>query len=98
ERMATMGVAPNGLPGDLVAKRTWEDYPIGQAQAAEHLGALDVVYTGVIEDHRAVMDEAGDVDPITEDILIGQVAQLEQFQWFIRAHLEDDEGNLATQG
>ena len=98
ERMATMGVAPNGCAGDLVAKRTWEDYPIGQAQAAEHLGALDVVYTGVIEDHRAVIEEAGDVDPITEDILIGQVAQLEQFQWFIRAHLEDDEGNLATQG
>ncbi|MGD8214222.1 Dps family protein [Aestuariimicrobium sp. Y1814] len=98
ERMATLGVAPNGCPGDLVAQRTWEDYPIGQAQASEHLGALDIVYSGVITDHRALIEEAGEVDPITEDMLIGQVTQLEQFQWFIRAHLEDDQGNLATQG
>ncbi|MBO1030532.1 DNA starvation/stationary phase protection protein [Tessaracoccus sp. SD287] len=98
ERMATMGVAPNGCPGALVAQRTWQDYPIGQAQAAEHLGALDVVYVGIIEDHRELIEEAGDIDPITEDMLIAQVAQLEQFQWFLRAHLEDDQGNLATDG
>lgn len=98
ERMATLGVAPNGLPGDLVSRRSWEDYPIGQAQAAEHLGALDIVYTGVIEDHRELIDESEDIDLVTQDMLIGQVAQLEQFQWFIRAHLEDDAGNLATQG
>ncbi|HHW83612.1 MAG TPA: DNA starvation/stationary phase protection protein [Actinomycetales bacterium] len=96
ERMATMGIAPNGLPGHLVKTRTWEDYPIGLAQAAEHLGALDLVYTGVIEDHRKVIEEAGDVDPITEDMLISQVAELELFQWFIRAHIMDDEGSLAT--
>ncbi|MGB3956180.1 MAG: DNA starvation/stationary phase protection protein [Brooklawnia sp.] len=97
ERMAAMGVPPNGLPGDLVAKRTWDDYPIMLGQAAEHLGALDLVYTGVIKDHRKAIEQAGEVDPVTEDLLIGQVAQLEQYQWFIRAHLMDDEGRLATQ-
>lgn len=98
ERMATLGVAPNGCPGALVKARTWEDYPIGQAQAAEHLGALDLVYSGVIEDHRELIEEAEDIDLVTQDMLIAQVAELEKFQWFIRAHLEDDEGNLATQG
>lgn len=98
ERMATMGVAPNGCPGDLVARRTWDDYPIGLAQAAEHLAALDLVYSGVIKDHRALVDEAEDVDLVTQDLLIGQVAELEKYQWFIRAHLMDDDGNLATQG
>lgn len=97
ERMAAMGVPPNGLPGDLVAKRTWQDYPIGLAQAAEHLGALDLVYTGIIEDHRKAIEQAGDIDPVTEDLLIGQVGLLEQYQWFIRAHLMDDQGRLATQ-
>ncbi|MDO5496045.1 MAG: DNA starvation/stationary phase protection protein [bacterium] len=97
ERMATMGIAPNGLPGHLVETRTWEDYPIGLAQAAEHLGALDLVYSGVIEDHRTVIEEAGDIDPITEDMLISQVAEMELYQWFIRAHIMDDEGTLATQ-
>ncbi|MDO5737187.1 MAG: DNA starvation/stationary phase protection protein [Propionibacteriaceae bacterium] len=96
ERMATMGVPPVGTPGALVKDRDWEDYSIGLAQASEHLGALDMVYTRVIENHRRVLDMAGDVDPITEDMLIGQTGEMEQYQWFVRAHLQDDEGNLST--
>ena len=96
ERMATMGVPPVGTPGALVEDRDWNDYPIGLAQASEHLGALDVFYSRVIENHRAVIEVAGDIDPVTEDILIGQTGQMEQYQWFIRAHLQDDEGTLST--
>jgi starvation-inducible DNA-binding protein len=95
ERMATMGVAPVGLPGALVADRDWDDYPVGRADTTVHLAALDAVYSGVIEDHRAVIEEVGDVDPVTEDLLIGQVADLEQYQWFVRAHLQDAGGSVA---
>ena len=96
ERMATMGVPPVGTPGALVKDRDWDDYSIGLAQASEHLGALDLVYSRVIENHRRVIELAGDVDPITEDILIGQTGEMEQYQWFVRAHLQDDEGTLST--
>lgn len=96
ERMATMGVPPVGTPGALVADRNWDDYPIGLAQASEHLGALDIAYSRVIENHRRVLDIAGDIDPITEDMLIGQTGEMEQYQWFVRAHLQDDEGHLST--
>ncbi|GAA1393269.1 DNA starvation/stationary phase protection protein [Luteococcus peritonei] len=98
ERMRTMGVAPVGTPGALVQARSWEDYPVMTAQAAEHLAALDLVYSGVIEDHRSLVDESEQVDPITQDILIGQVTELEKFQWFVRSHLIDDSGKLATDG
>ncbi|OYN89186.1 Dps family protein [Parenemella sanctibonifatiensis] len=98
ERMATMGVEPIGTPGDLVATRTWEDYPIGRAQAAEHLAALDLVFDGVISGHRDVMNEAGKVDAVVEDILIGQIKELEKSQWFVRSHLIDNDGNLASAG
>ncbi len=98
ERMATMGVPPVGTPGALVRDRDWEDYPIGLAQASEHLGALDMVYSRVIENHRRVLDLAGDVDPITEDMLIGQTGEMEQYQWFIRAHLQDDDGTISSGG
>ena len=37
-------------------------------------------------------------DPVTEDIVIGQTADLEQFQWFVRAHLQGVTGELATAG
>ena len=95
ERMAALGVAPNGLPGDLVNTRTWTDYSLGRASAIDHLRALNEVYDGLIEDHRAAISKVGDIDPVTEDILIGQTAELEKFQWFMRAHLEDAEGQLS---
>jgi len=79
-----------------VAQRTWDDYSIGRANALEHLGALDVVYAGIIEAHRAAIDTTEELDPVTQDMLIGQSDQLEQFHWFIRAHLETSDGALTT--
>ncbi len=60
----------------------------------EHLHALNDVYTRVIEDHRKAIEFAGKVDPITEDLLIGQTAELEKFQWFVRAFLENSAGEI----
>lgn len=88
ERIATLGTAPSGLSGELVTERAWNDYPLFKADSQAHLTELDKVYTGVIGDHREVLTKVGEIDPITEDILIGQVKDLEQFQWFIRSHLE----------
>lgn len=98
ERMATMGVSPNGLPGAIVAERTWDDYDINRASGVEHLAALDLVYDGVISDHREALARVSDVDPITEDMLIGQVRGLELFQWFIRSHIESGAGVLDHAG
>ncbi|WP_207346024.1 DNA starvation/stationary phase protection protein [Arthrobacter sp. E3] len=94
ERMATLGVSPNGLPGALVKERTWEDYTPGRASTSVHLTALDDVYDGVVSSHRDAIAAVGEIDPITEDMLIDQTAKLELFQWFMRAHLEDGAGNL----
>ncbi|MEU9061389.1 DNA starvation/stationary phase protection protein [Streptomyces sp. NPDC048430] len=98
ERISTLGGEPQGTPGALVAGRTWEDYSIGRADALAHLGALDLVYTGVIKDHRAAASKAGSIDPVTEDLLIEHLRSLEQFQWFVRAHLESTGGSLSTAG
>ena len=98
ERIATLGSSPVGTPGALVAQRSWDDYSIGRADAIEHLGALDLVYTGVIEDHREAVEAVSEADPVTEDLLVSQLAELELFQWFIRAHLESSSGELSTQG
>ena len=97
ERIATLGGSPVGTPGALVTARKWDDYAIGRAGAIEHLGALDLVYAGVIEDHRKAIDATGDPDPVTEDMLIEQAAQLELFHWFVRAHLENSAGVLSTE-
>jgi starvation-inducible DNA-binding protein len=98
ERIATLGASPQGTPGALVAARSWDDYSLGRAGTQEHLGALDVVYRGVVGDHRAAMTATEELDPVTQDMLIGQLEQLELFHWFVRAHLESSGGTLSTTG
>jgi starvation-inducible DNA-binding protein len=78
-----------------VAQRTWDDYGLGRDLVDAHLAALDQVYIGVITSHRDAIDESEELDPVTQDILIEQTEVLEQFHWFVRAHLEDAGGHLA---
>ena len=94
ERIATMGGEPLGTPGAVVAFRSWDDYDLNRAPAVRHLSALDDVYSGVIADHRRVIEELGDLDPITEDLFIGHTRDLELYQWFVRAHLKDADGDV----
>ncbi|MFF5566494.1 Dps family protein [Streptomyces sp. NPDC012623] len=97
ERISTLGGSPAGTPGALVRERGWDDYAVGRAEAIEHLGALDVVYSGIIADHRQAVDAVDKLDPVTQDLLIQHLRSLELFQWFIRAHLESAGGRLSTQ-
>jgi starvation-inducible DNA-binding protein len=98
ERIAALGGSPVGTPGALVGQRDWDDYSIGRADAIAHLGALDLVYAGIIEAHRGAIDTTEEFDLVTQDMLIGQARQLEQFHWFVRAHLEAADGTLSTAG
>ncbi|CAN5489349.1 DNA starvation/stationary phase protection protein [soil metagenome] len=94
ERIAMLGGEPIGTPGYVASTRTWEEYGVNRANAKQHLTALNRVYDGVIGDHRKVMDELGELDPVSEDMMIGQIDKLELFQWFVRAHIESSEGEL----
>jgi starvation-inducible DNA-binding protein len=98
ERIAALGSAPRGTVGAIVKDRSWDDYSLDRDTVPAHLAALDLVYAGVIEDTRRAIGTAGELDPVTEDMLIGQVGELEQFQWFVRAHLESAGGSLANEG
>lgn len=98
ERIAALGYEPKGTPGFVASNRTWGDYSLNRGNTQEHLGALDVVYSGLIEDHRKAMKEFEELDLVSQDLIIGQLDQLEKFHWFVRAHLENDEGSLSTNG
>jgi starvation-inducible DNA-binding protein len=98
ERIATLGGVPNGLPGAIVAARDWDDYSLGRADTQAHLGALDLVYAGVIGDHREAIDIVDDLDPVSGDLLITQTGLLEEYHWFVRSHLEDYAGGLSNAG
>ncbi len=98
ERIAALGASPVGTPGALVKFRTWDDYSLGRADAIAHLAALDMVYDGLIAHHRDAIDKTEHLDLVTQDMLIGHCRKLEQFHWFVRAHLEKPSGKLTTEG
>jgi len=98
ERIAALGASPQGTPGAIQNDRTWDDYSVGRDTVQAHLAALDLVYVGVIEDTRKGIERLEELDLVSQDMLIGHSAELEKFQWFVRAHLENSGGQLANEG
>ncbi|HEY6576141.1 MAG TPA: DNA starvation/stationary phase protection protein [Mycobacterium sp.] len=98
ERAAALGASPQGTPGAIIKDRTWDDYSVGRDTVQAHLAALDLVYTGVIEDIRKAIHRLDEIDLVTQDLLISHAGELEKFQWFVRAHLENSGGQLANRG
>lgn len=98
ERIATLGHEPLGTPGAITAQRSWDDYSINRADTQQHLAALDVVYDGLNADHRRFVGELDDLDLVSQGLLIDQLEKLEMYQWFVRAHLEDRSGSVASAG
>lgn len=96
ERIATLGGVPVGTPQSIVERRSWKDYSVGRGLVTEHLTELDKVYSGINKDHRDALNALADLDPVSEDMLIGQLAELEQYQWFVRAHIESATGELKS--
>jgi starvation-inducible DNA-binding protein len=99
ERITTLGGVAGGLATQVVDMRSAADeYALGRAPVMAHLGALDKVYQRIGAGHREAIEQVSGVDPVTEDLLIAQTAQLELNHWFIRAHISDVDGRLATEG
>lgn len=98
ERIAALGASPQGTPGAILKDRTWDDYSVGRDNVLAHLAAVNLVYDGVIEDTRKSIETLDDLDLVSQDMLIGHSAELEKFQWFVRAHLENSGGEIVSSG
>lgn len=95
ERIAALGGSPLGTVGALVENRSLPEYPLKRDTAMAHLAELDVVYDTLVADNREAIAAVED-DLVTQDLLIGHSAEIEKFQWFIRAHLENAGGQIPT--
>lgn len=93
ERISQLGGEPIGTPAGHAEEHHLE-YPINRGTTLDHLRALNDVYSTVIKGVRESQALAGELDAMTEDYLISQAQELEKFQWFMRAHLENAQGEI----
>lgn len=88
ERLATLGVAPDGRLATVSKTTSLEAYPpefIGWQQTVTLVA--DRLMTA-IKGVRKSMDIAGEHDPVTEDLLIEVSSELEKHLWMVQAQEE----------
>ena len=93
ERIAALGGSPLGTADGIVQRRTLPVYTLARDAALAHLEALDETYSALITGNREAI-EAVEADLVSQDLLIGATGELEKFQWFVRAHLENAGGQI----
>lgn len=86
ERIAALGGIAIGTPKSVASRRSWADYSLLRASADTHLVELGKVYTGIIGSHRAAAAAIAHLDPVSEHMLLDQLAELERFRWIVGSH------------
>ena len=98
ERIAALGKSPQGTPGAIIKDRTWDDYSVESRHGAgAPRGARPRLHRRDRGPRKGI-DRLDDLDLVSQDLFIGQAGELEKFQWFVRAHLENSGGQLANEG
>ncbi|MEM6690147.1 MAG: DNA starvation/stationary phase protection protein [Planctomycetota bacterium] len=85
ERMVTLGMPAVGRSSKVAENTTFSAYPDEFLPISDTLYQVGDALKGSIETLRAAIERVGDLDPITEDLLIGHTAVLEKHLWMIQA-------------
>jgi starvation-inducible DNA-binding protein len=84
ERMAALGVAPDGRTATVVASSTLEPLPAGWQKDTDVIERFTTRLTGIAERLRERIAAVGDDDLLTQDVLIGIGRDLEKHAWMLR--------------
>ncbi len=88
ERLATIGVSPDGRAETVSTDSELQPFPTGFVPGTETVKRV----TSAMETISGRMEERilriGDDDPVSQDILIGITDELEKAAWMLRAQLE----------
>ena len=84
ERMAALDVAPDGRPATIVASTVLEPLEAGWQRDAEVVVRFVDRMTGIAGRIRERIDELAELDPISQDLLIGIGHGVEKHLWMLR--------------
>lgn len=87
ERIATIGGYPDGRAGTVAATSGLPPFPEGRVGTVDVVERVGATIDTMAERLRERILRVADLDPISQDILIGTGDQLEKHAWMLRAQL-----------
>jgi len=87
ERLATLGVAPDGRAETVGTTSELPPFPEGFVAATETVQRVTQAMDAVTMRMKERIAAVGDDDPVSEDILIGITDELEKAAWMLRSQL-----------
>ena len=89
ERAVALGYVPDGQAQAVAAGS--EVTPVARTPIEDHTVVWDMIHriSKVSEVARTRMDQLGEIDAVSQDVLIDVVRKLEEQQWMLRAQLPD---------
>jgi starvation-inducible DNA-binding protein len=85
ERLSTLGVAPDGRSATVADSSSLAPLPSSFESASATVTAIADRLQTTIQGLRQSIATLGDVDPISEDLLIGISAPLEKHLWMVQS-------------
>lgn len=90
ERIVTLGVPADGRSSTVAEHTTLPAYPDTHVDALRTVELCAERLRTVVAQARAAQAQLADVDPVSEDLVIGQLGALEKHLWMLSAHLMQD--------
>lgn len=85
ERVVTLGNAPDGRAATVAEGSVLEAFPEGFHGVPEMVSAVADRIKSANDQLRDAIEKMGDLDPVSEDLLISICSQLEKHLWMVQA-------------
>lgn len=85
ERISTLGVAPDGRSATVAQESELSEYPREFVKVGETIRLVADATKATIDSLRSAIEKTGDLDPVSEDLLIGISGPLEKHLWMLQA-------------
>jgi len=85
ERITTLGLPVDGSVNMVASRSSLERFPDGVIDAIKAAHVISARLASVLEHARARLPGVGEVDPITEDLFVASIRELEKMLWLMHA-------------
>ena len=85
ERISALGVSPDGRSSTVAESSDLDSYPHDFLKVPDTVTHVADAMKTTIDHLRSGIEKTGDLDPVTEDLLIGISGPMEKHLWMVQA-------------